>query len=95
VTDFLMELGTEELPPKSLRELEKAFATSFTTGLDQAGIAHGEIQSFAAPRRIAVLVKRLAPSQPEQHIKRKGHGLTALDHSVRGMPGVAPTSGQR
>jgi glycyl-tRNA synthetase beta chain len=77
VTDFLMELGTEELPPKSLRELEKAFATSFTTGLDQAGIAHGEIQSFATPRRIAVLVKRLAPSQPEQHIKRKGPPVMA------------------
>lgn len=77
MTDFLMELGTEELPPKALRELEQAFATSFLSGLDQAGIAHGEIQSFASPRRIAVLVKRMAPSQPEQHIKRKGPPVTA------------------
>ncbi len=75
--DFLMELGTEELPPKALRELEQAFAASFRTGLDQAGIAHGEIQSFATPRRIAVLVKRLAASQPEQNIKRKGPPVTA------------------
>jgi glycyl-tRNA synthetase beta chain len=75
--DFLMELGTEELPPKSLRDLEEAFATSFGTGLDQAGIAHGEIQSYATPRRIAVLVKRLASSQPEQNLKRKGPPVTA------------------
>lgn len=75
--DFLMELGTEELPPKSLRDLEQALATSFGAGLDQAGIAHGEIQSFATPRRIAVLVKRLASSQPEQNLKRKGPPVTA------------------
>jgi glycyl-tRNA synthetase beta chain len=75
--DFLMELGTEELPPRSLRDLEQAFAASFRSGLEQAGIAHGEIQSFASPRRIAVLVKRLASSQPEQNIKRKGPPLTA------------------
>jgi glycyl-tRNA synthetase beta chain len=75
--DFLMELGTEELPPKALRELEQAFAASFRAGLDQAGIAHGEIQSFATPRRIAVLVKRLASSQPEQNVKRKGPPVTA------------------
>jgi glycyl-tRNA synthetase beta chain len=75
--DFLMELGTEELPPKALRELEQAFAASFRSGIDQAGIAHGEIQSFATPRRIAVLVKRLASSQPEQNIKRKGPPVSA------------------
>jgi glycyl-tRNA synthetase beta chain len=75
--DFLMELGTEELPPKALRELEQALAASFRAGLDQAGFAHGEIQSFATPRRIAVLVKRLASSQPEQNIRRKGPPLTA------------------
>jgi glycyl-tRNA synthetase beta chain len=77
VTDFLFELGTEELPPKALRELELASAASFKAGIEQAGIAHGELQSFATPRRIAVLVKRLAPSQPEQHLKRKGPPVTA------------------
>jgi glycyl-tRNA synthetase beta chain len=70
--DFLVEIGTEELPPKALRGLEQAFSSALRSGLDKAALEHGDLVSFATPRRLAVLVKRLAARQPEQDIKRRG-----------------------
>ena len=70
--DFLVELGTEELPPKSLRALERAFADGVVARLKEAGLRHGAVSSFATPRRLALLVKRLARQQPEQNIVRRG-----------------------
>ncbi len=75
--DFLVELGTEELPPKSLRALEKAFASGVRTGLANAGLAFGDVISFATPRRLAVLVRKLASRQPDQDIKRRGPPVSA------------------
>ena len=89
--DFLVEVGTEELPPKALRELELAFAAGVTAGLAKAGLAHGDVQSFATPRRIAVLVKRLASRQPEQDIKRRGPPVTAA-FDAGGQPTRAATA---
>jgi glycyl-tRNA synthetase beta chain len=53
--DFLVEIGTEELPPKALPRLEAAFADAAIEGIRAAGLAHGETQSFATPRRLALL----------------------------------------
>jgi glycyl-tRNA synthetase beta chain len=75
--DFLVEVGTEELPPKALRELELAFAAGVRKGVTEAGLAHGEVLSFATPRRLAVWVKRLASRQPEQNVKRRGPPVSA------------------
>ena len=75
--DFFVEIGTEELPPKALRELELAFAAGIGRALDQNGLGHGEIVSFATPRRLAVWVKRLADRQADQNIKRRGPPVTA------------------
>ncbi len=70
--DFLVEIGTEELPPKALPDLEAAFREGLVGGLAAAGLAHADVGSFAAPRRLAVLVRALAEHQPEQEIKRRG-----------------------
>ncbi|MGH8308400.1 MAG: glycine--tRNA ligase subunit beta [Steroidobacteraceae bacterium] len=70
--DFLVELGTEELPPKTLTELERAFGEGVRAGLAHAGIAHGELRTFATPRRLAVLVKRVAAHQPARELRRRG-----------------------
>jgi glycyl-tRNA synthetase beta chain len=75
--DFLVEVGTEELPPKALRELELAFLDGVRKGLTEANLSHGDVQSFATPRRIAVLVKRLLSRQPEQDLKRRGPPVSA------------------
>ena len=83
--DFLVEVGTEELPPKALHELELAFASGVRAGLAQAGLAHGDVQSFATPRRIAAWVKRLTSRQAEQNVKRRGPPVSA-SFDANGQP---------
>jgi len=75
--DFLIEIGTEELPPKALRTLADAFITGIGAGLEKASLTHGGILGFATPRRLAVKVERLAAQQPEQHVRRRGPPLSA------------------
>jgi glycyl-tRNA synthetase beta chain len=75
--DFLVELGTEELPPKALRGLEEAFASGVRSGLHNAGLEFGDVVSYATPRRLAVWVKRLAARQPDQALKSKGPPVNA------------------
>ena len=75
--DLLVELGTEELPPKSLLALSDAFANGIVAGLAAAGLRHGAVVRYAAPRRLAVLVRRIAERQPDQEVKRKGPPVSA------------------
>lgn len=75
--DFLVEIGTEELPPKALPALEAAFRTGVVDGLAAASLAHGAVESFAAPRRLALLVHALDTRQPEQQIRRRGPPVSA------------------
>ena len=80
--DFLFELGTEELPPKSLFTLARALADGIEKGVAAAAIVHGEIEWFATPRRLAVRVHGLAEKQPDQEIKRQGPAVAnAFDAS--------------
>ena len=83
--DLLVEIGTEELPPKVLRALEQAFVGGISAGLDKAGLAHGELRGFSTPRRLAVQVRRLAARQPEQHVKRRGPPVSAA-FDAKGQP---------
>ena len=73
--DLLIEIGTEELPPKSLFTLANAFAEGIGKGLADAGIEHGELEWFATPRRLAVSVGGVADHQPNQEIKRQGPSI--------------------
>jgi glycyl-tRNA synthetase beta chain len=82
--DFLVEIGTEELPPKALPALERAFVAGMTAGIEKAALTHGGIVGYATPRRLAVLVKRLAARQPEQHLKRRGPPVTAAFDTLGG-----------
>jgi len=82
--DFLLEIGTEELPPRALFALQQALVTQLAAGLDKADLAHGELVGFATPRRLAVWVKRLAAQQPEQHLKRRGPPLNAAFDAAGG-----------
>src|SRR5579883_95865 len=83
--DLLVEIGTEELPPKALRTLEQAFAGDIVSGLAKAGLEHAEFRSFASPRRLAVLVRRLAAHQPDQKIERRGPPVSAA-FDAEGLP---------
>ncbi len=75
--DFLVELGTEELPPKALKKLSDAFTQGIIAGLDSAQLAYGDCKSFAAPRRLALLVKGLEVAQPDQKLERRGPAVQA------------------
>ena len=80
--DFLVEIGTEELPPKSLFVLAEAFASGITQGLDAAGLAHGRVEWFATPRRLAVRVIGLLAQQADQEVRRFGPAIAqAFDKS--------------
>ena len=75
--DFLFEIGTEELPPKALPELEQALREGLDAQLTAANLRHGAVVSFATPRRLAVRVRHLAARQPEQTVRRRGPPLRA------------------
>lgn len=74
---FLVEIGTEELPPKALRSLAESFAANFTAELDSADIAHGEVNWFAAPRRLALKVASLADASPDREVEKRGPAISA------------------
>ncbi|MFM7065926.1 MAG: glycine--tRNA ligase subunit beta [Gammaproteobacteria bacterium] len=75
--DFLVEIGTEELPPLSLSELSQAFADGIVAGLAAQGVTHGAVKRYATPRRLAVLVRKVPERQPDQAVQRKGPPVTA------------------
>ncbi|MGE4405709.1 glycine--tRNA ligase subunit beta [Pseudomonas sp.] len=75
--DFLVELGTEELPPKALAKLAEAFCAGIEKGLKDAGLGFAKARAYAAPRRLAVLVEELATQQPDRSINLDGPPLQA------------------
>ncbi|AIL59286.1 glycine--tRNA ligase subunit beta [Pseudomonas alkylphenolica] len=70
--DFLVELGTEELPPKALSALADAFLAGIEKGLQAAGLNYTGKQVYAAPRRLAVLIRQLDTQQPDRSINVDG-----------------------
>ncbi|WP_156293458.1 glycine--tRNA ligase subunit beta [Serratia oryzae] len=85
---FLVEIGTEELPPKALRSLAESFAANFTAELDNAGLEHGAVSWFAAPRRLALKVANLSAAQADREVEKRGPAIAqAFDAS--GQPSKA------
>jgi glycyl-tRNA synthetase beta chain len=75
--DLLIEIGTEELPPKALHRLSLAFADAMTKELDAAGLRPERTLVYAAPRRLALLIKSLPVRQADRESVRRGPALTA------------------
>ncbi|ANQ20155.1 glycine--tRNA ligase subunit beta [Vibrio natriegens] len=75
--EFLIELGTEELPPTQLRTLAEAFAANFEAELASAELAHEGIKWYAAPRRLALKVAALAESQSDKVVEKRGPAVSA------------------
>ncbi len=95
--DFLVELGTEELPPKALKKLSDAFTAGIAEGLKSAQFHFSECHSFATPRRLAVYIKNLDIAQPDQKLERRGPAVqAAFDASgnpTRAAEGFARSNG--
>ncbi len=75
--DLLFEIGTEELPPRALRELEQGLREGVRARLAAAGLAHRQLRSFATPRRLAILVRGLVAREPDQAIVKRGPPVAA------------------
>ncbi|XXF08821.1 glycine--tRNA ligase subunit beta [Pseudomonas sp. D2-3] len=75
--DFLVELGTEELPPKALKTLGESFLAGVEKGLKAAGLSYRGARYYAAPRRLAVLVEQLATEQPDRTVNLDGPPVQA------------------
>jgi len=73
--DLLVEIGTEELPPKALPGLSAAFTDGIAKGLADAGLDPAGLIAYAAPRRLAVWVKGVPKRQPDQTIERRGPAI--------------------
>ncbi|MBP9641945.1 MAG: glycine--tRNA ligase subunit beta, partial [Budvicia sp.] len=85
---FLVEIGTEELPPKALRSLAESFAANFKAELDSANLVYGGVEWFAAPRRLALKVVGLNDSQPDREVEKRGPAVSqAFD--AEGKPSKA------
>lgn len=75
--DLLLEIGTEELPPTQLKTLAAALGEQLRAAFVKAGLAHGTVETFASPRRLAVIVRALADAQPSHEVERRGPALEA------------------
>ena len=83
--DFLVEIGTEELPPKALHGLECSFAEAIRSGLDAAGLGFATLRSYATPRRLAVSIDGLDCAQARQSVEKRGPPL-AVAFDAEGKP---------
>ena len=77
MSDCIIELGTEELPPKALLKLSNAFSDGVVKGLADVGLSAQAVESFATPRRLAILLRDIPLQQPDQHIEKRGPALKA------------------
>lgn len=75
--DFLLEIQTEELPPKALSNLGSALKQEMEKHLQKANLAFGEAQVYLTPRRLALYIKDVAAEQAAQTLERKGPALSA------------------
>ncbi|OEF26089.1 glycine--tRNA ligase subunit beta [Vibrio rumoiensis] len=75
--NFLIELGTEELPPTQLRTLAEAFAANFEAELKAADIAHQGVKWYAAPRRLALKVTELEEGQQDKIVEKRGPAISS------------------
>jgi glycyl-tRNA synthetase beta chain len=83
--NLLIELGTEELPPKSLRKLAESFASNVEAGLSKADLSFTNIRWLASPRRLALIVSNLSDSQADKIVEKRGPAVNVAFDS-EGLP---------
>lgn len=95
--DFLVELGTEELPPTSLPRFLEHLQEGFEKELSNARFSFKQVKSFATPRRLAVLVSGLSSHQADHQVEKKGPAVKAAfdadGNPTRAAQGFAQSCG--
>ena len=88
--DFLVEIGTGELPPKALRLLSEAFLANTRAAFESAGLGFDSIEGFATPRRLAIRARGLIASQPDKSVEKTGPAVaSAFDKDGNPTPAAA------
>ena len=82
VADLLIELGTEELPPKALKQLSAEFLNGVVIGLKEAGLLSADANTehavaYATPRRLAMIIKNVATQQADREVEKRGPAIQA------------------
>ncbi|MFP6776642.1 MAG: glycine--tRNA ligase subunit beta, partial [PS1 clade bacterium] len=88
--NFLLELGTEELPPKLLQNLSRSLGLNLTEKIEEHNLSHSSVELFSTPRRIAVVIRDLQTQQDDQVIERKG---PSVDAPIAAIDGFAKSCG--
>ena len=83
--DFLLELGTEELPPKLLLKLSESLKSNIVDELKKINISSSSVVSFATPRRLAVFITELQSKQKDQIIEKKGPSAESPEMAIKGF----------
>ena len=83
--DLLIELGTEELPPKALQTLSRSLLDGLLQRLEEAGLAPQSSQAFATPRRLALRLSALPERQQDREVEKRGPALAAA-FDAQGKP---------
>ena len=83
--DFLLELGTEELPPKLLLKLSNALKDNLSTELEKLSIKSDSIKAFATPRRLAISISELQSKQQDQVLEKKGPSTQSPEMAINGF----------
>jgi len=95
--NLLIELGTEELPPKSLRQLAESFASNVEAELNKAELSFEKVNWLASPRRLALVITNLSDSQADKVVEKRGPAVNvAFDadgQSTKAAQGWARSNG--
>lgn len=95
--NLLIELGTEELPPKSLRKLAESFASNVEAELNKAELAFSSVRWLASPRRLALIVSNLAAAQADKIVEKRGPAVNvafdAQGQATKAAQGWAHSNG--
>lgn len=84
--NLLIEIGTEELPPKALRTLAESFVNNFCEELDKAELSYSKAHWYAAPRRLAIYVEQLALAQQDKVVDKRGPAVSSAFDADASQP---------
>ncbi|WP_017218525.1 glycine--tRNA ligase subunit beta [Pseudoalteromonas sp. NJ631] len=77
IENLLVEIGTEELPPKALRNLAESFAENTRQELESLELSHEGVSWYASPRRLGIQVKALQTQQADKVVEKRGPAIQA------------------
>ena len=83
--DFLLELGTEELPPKLLLKLSNSLKDNFEQELNKLNLNFNNTKAFATPRRLAITISELQSKQQDQVVEKKGPSTQSPEMAINGF----------